>query len=135
MRDASPEAVLRARYPLPEWAADSEFKRELTLAIAQTLATATEHWPDLPGATGQMDYARHVTRTVQARLKPLLAWLDEYPTDGYSFPGDTLVAYISQLALTRPGEPDDTDRYRELLRAYGHYLARIADETHAGPMR
>lgn len=128
MSDASPEAVLRARYPLPEWAADSEFKRALALAIAETLAEATERWPDLQGPADQMDYARYVTAIVQARLKPLLAWLEDYPTDGYSYPGDTLVAYISQLALTRPDEPEDTDRYREILRVYGRHLARIAAE-------
>jgi hypothetical protein len=74
-----------------------------------------------------MEYAEHVTKAVHAALEPLLAWLEDYTTDGFSYPGDPLVSYISQLALTRPDETPDTDQYRELLRDYARYLARQAE--------
>jgi hypothetical protein len=74
-----------------------------------------------------------VTWAVREALEPRLDWLADYLTDGVSYPGDVLVSYISQLALTRPGEAPDTDHYRELLRAYGRHLAQQARRFDAPP--
>ncbi|WP_030159965.1 hypothetical protein [Glycomyces sp. NRRL B-16210] len=120
------QAILRERYPLPQWVVDSPFKQELTLTVAEAIGAATGRWPEFEGPGAQLDYAGHVTRAVLDAIGPLLAWLDESPTDGYSYPGDPLVSYISQLALTRPREAADTGRYRELLRLYGRYLTQQA---------
>jgi hypothetical protein len=111
---------LEARYPLPDWVIDSKFKQELTLAVAEAILAETERRPDGPSA--RRGYAEHVAHTVRKTLEPLLAWLADSTTDGVSYPGDVLVSYISQLALTRPGEDPDPDHYRELLRTYGRYL-------------
>jgi hypothetical protein len=127
MTERSLKAVLEAQYPLPDWTVDSKFKQDLTRAVAEAIGAATEQWPDLQGPGAQLDYAEHVTKTVLEAMKPLLHWLKDYTTDGFSYPGDPLVAYISQLALTRPDEAPQTDRYRQLLRYYGRYLARQAE--------
>lgn len=118
--------ALQARYPLPDWTVDSKFKQELTRAIAETIDAQTEHWPDATKPTAQQDYAEHVAQTVRAVLVPRLTWLADSVTDGVSYPGDVLVSYITQLALTRPGEAPDTGHYRELLRSYSRYLAQQA---------
>ncbi|MEU6860919.1 hypothetical protein AB0B28_18840 [Glycomyces sp. NPDC046736] len=115
-------AILQERYPLPEWVVDSPFKQELTLAVADAIGAATERWPLFEGEGAPLDYASYVTRAVLGAIAPLLEWLNESPTDGYSYPGDPLVSYISQLALTRPGETPDAGRYRELLGLYSEYL-------------
>jgi hypothetical protein len=120
------KGALQARYPLPHWVVDSKAKHGLTLAVADAIATEIEHWPRFHGPTAQWDYAEHVTRAVREALKPWLDWLADNLTDGVSYPGDVLVSYIGQLALTRPGEAPDTDHYRELLRAYGRYLEQQA---------
>lgn len=124
---------LQARYPLPDWVVDSKFKQGLTLAVANTICEEIENWPSFKGPTAQLDYAGHVTQAVRDTLKPWLTWLDDYDTDGFSYPGDPLVSYISQLALTRPGEPPDTDHYRELLRSYGRHLVQLAQRFDAPP--
>jgi hypothetical protein len=111
-------AALQARYPLPDWHVDSKFKQDLTLAIAEAIGSETERWP--PGTTAE--HAKRVTQAVRDALEPRLTWLDEGATDGFSYPGDDLVAYIAQLTLTRPGEIFTPDHYRELLRAYRRYL-------------
>jgi hypothetical protein len=111
-------AALDARYPLPDWTVDSKFKRDLTLAIAAAIGAETDHWPPATPA----EHAQRVTHAARAVLEPRLTWLDEGTTDGFSYPGDDLVAYIAQLALTRPGETLTTDHYRDLLRAYRHHL-------------
>jgi hypothetical protein len=110
--------ALHARYPLPDWRIDSKFKRDLTLAIAAAIAAETDHWPPATPA----EHARRVTEAARAAVEPRVAWLDEGATDGFSYPGDHLVAYIAQLALTRPGEILTPDHYRDLLRAYRHHL-------------
>ncbi|MDA1384028.1 MULTISPECIES: hypothetical protein [Glycomyces] len=110
--------ALHARYPLPDWRIDSKFKRDLTLAIAAAIAAETDRWPPATPA----EHARRVTEAARAAVEPRLTWLDEGATDGFSYPGDDLVAYIAQLALTRPGEVLTPDHYRDLLRAYRHHL-------------
>jgi hypothetical protein len=115
-------APLHARYPLPEWTVDSVFKRDLTLAIAAAIAAETDHWPPATPA----EHARRVTQAARAAVEPRLDWLAEGATDGFSYPGDDLVAYIAQLALTRPGELLTPDHYRDLLRAYRHHLESTA---------
>jgi hypothetical protein len=127
LAEASLRAALEARYPLPEWAIDSEFKYELTLAVALTVQAETEYWPDLEGLHAMKDHAERVTAAVRAALYPLLSWMEESPTDGFSYPGDPLVSYIAQLALTRPGEAPDTERYRGLLEYYSRYLMHLAE--------
>lgn len=119
-------ASLDARYPLPDWMVDTGFKRDLTLAVAAAVDTATERWPDLQGPQAQSEHAARVTAAARAALAPLLTWLDESPGDGVSYPGDPLVSYIGQLALTRPGESPDPGHYRELLRAYSRHLRALA---------
>lgn len=127
MTDASHlKATLQDRYPLPDWVVDSEFKRELTLTVASAIAGEVKRWPRLHGPKAQLDHAARVTQAVCDALEPRLAWLRDYITDGFSYPGDVLVSYISQLALTRPGEAPDADRYRELLRTYERYLIHQA---------
>lgn len=127
------KGALQARYPLPHWAVDSKAKHGLTLAVADAIATAVEHWPRFRGPTAQRDYAEHVTRAVREALEPRLDWLADNLTDGVSYPGDVLVSYIAQLALTRPDEAPDTDHYRELLRAYGRHLVQQARRFDATP--
>jgi hypothetical protein len=122
-------AALQARYPLPDWTVDSKFKRDLTLAIAEAIGRATERWP--PGTTAE--HAKRVTQAVRDAIEPHLTWLDEGVTDGYSYPGDDLVAYITQLTLTRPAEVLTPDRYHILLRAYRHYLEAEARRFDAHP--
>lgn len=119
-----PAVVLQARYPLPDWVADSKFKQELTLAVAAAIGEAIERWPHLEGHSALREHAGHVTQAARDALGPHLAWLEDSDTDGFSYPGDVLVSYISQLALTRPGEASDPDRYRELLQAYHRYLVQ-----------
>ncbi|GAB3652842.1 hypothetical protein [Glycomyces tarimensis] len=120
------EGTLQARYPLPDWVVDSKFKQGLTLAVADTIEQEVDRWPAFQGPTAQQDHAEHVTKAVRRTLKPWLTWMSDSITDGFSYPGDVLVSYISQLALTRPGEAPDTDRYRELLRSYSRYLVHQA---------
>lgn len=120
------KGTLQARYPLPDWIVDSKFKQGLTLAIAEAIGDTVEHWPDFQGPTAQGDHAEHLTRVVRDAIKPWLTWLDDNVTDGVSYPGDVLLAYIFQLALTRPDEDPDPDRYRELLRSYARYLTQQA---------
>ncbi|MDA1361004.1 hypothetical protein O1R50_15340 [Glycomyces luteolus] len=127
LAEASLRAALDARYPLPEWTIDSDFKYELTLAVALTIEAETEFWPELIGPNALLDHAERVTKAVQAALHPLLSWLEESPTDGVSYPGDPLVSYIAQLALTRPGERPDPDLYRELLQYDSRYLIHLAE--------
>jgi hypothetical protein len=117
------EWTLQARYPLPDWVVDSKFKQGLTLTVAHAIGEEVER---RKGPTAQRDFADRVTRAVREALKPSLTWMADSPSDGVGHPGDVLVSYISQLALTRPGEDPDPDRYRELLRAYGRYLVRQA---------
>ena len=124
--DRASQADLHDRYPLPEWVIDSKFKQRLTLAIADTIAAEVERRPGLEAPASQQDYAEHVTRAAHDALKPLLTWLEDHTTDGFSYPGDPLVSYIAQLALTRPDETPDIDRYRDLLRSYSRYLAQQA---------
>jgi hypothetical protein len=127
------KGALHARYPLPHWVVDSKAKHGLTLAIADAIAAAIEHLPRFQGPTAHWDYAEHVTRAVREVLEPWLDWLADNLTDGVSYPGDVLVSYISQLALTRPGETLDPDHYRELLRAYSRYLVQQARRFDAAP--
>lgn len=126
-----PEA-LQARYPLPDWVVDSKFKQGLTLTIAETIEKELEHPPACTGPAAQRDYAEHVTRVVLDALEPWLTWLDESSTERVSYPGDVLVAYIAQLAVTRHREVPDLDRYRELLRTYVRHLAQEA-RRYGGP--
>jgi hypothetical protein len=119
-------ASLDARYPLPDWTVDTGFKRDLTLAVAAAVGNAVEEWPDLEGPQAQSVHAERVTAAARAAIAPLLTWLEESPGDGVGYPGDPLVSYIGQLALTRPGEAPDPRHYRELLRAYSRHLARLA---------
>jgi hypothetical protein len=116
-------AALQDRYPLPEWVVDSKFKQELTQAVADSLATETDRWPDREGPSALREYAEQVTMAARGALEPFLAWLRDCDTDGFSYPGDVLVSYIAQLALTRPGETLEPDHYRDLLRAYHRHLA------------
>ncbi len=119
-------ATLQARYPLPEWVVDTKFKHGLTLAVAATIEREVGRWPSLKGPTAQQDFAEDVTQAVLDAIKPWLNWLKDSVTDGVSYPGDVIVSYISQLALTRPGEAPDAGHYRELLRMYGQYLVQQA---------
>ncbi|MDN3241475.1 hypothetical protein [Glycomyces tritici] len=123
MAPAPATAALQDRYPLPEWVVDSKFKRELTQAVADAIAAETDRWPSHEGPSALREHAEHVTMAARTALEPLLAWLQDCDTDGYSYPGDILVSYIAQLALTRPGETLEPGRYRELLRAYRQHLA------------
>jgi hypothetical protein len=129
------KAKLQERYPLPDWGIDAPWKYGLTLTAAKAIGKEVEHWPGFTGPTALQDYAGLVTRAVLDALEPGLTWLTWLTgiTDGISYPGDELVSYISQLALTRPGEVPDTGHYRVLLRNYSWYLfattrhARAAD--------
>jgi hypothetical protein len=124
MASAAPAtAALQDRYPLPDWVVDSKFKQELTQAVADAIALETDRWPHRPGPTALRAHAEHVTMAARAALEPLLAWLHDCDTDGFSYPGDVLVSYIAQLALTRPGETLTPDHYRDLLRTYHRHLA------------
>ncbi|WP_205328650.1 hypothetical protein [Glycomyces sp. YM15] len=127
LAEASLRTALNARYPLPDWTVDSEFKYELTLAVALTIAAETEYWPELQGPQVMLQHAERVTAAVRAALHPLLSWMEESPTDGFSYPGDPLVSYIAQLALTLPGEAPDADLYRELLEYDSRYLIHLAE--------
>lgn len=106
------------RYPLPDWEIDTNFKQDLTVAVADAIGEALQSWPDLT----VKDHAERVTAVVRTALNPHLDWLHDSVTDGFSYPGDVLVSYVSQLTLTRPGEELDPEQYRELLDDYRAYL-------------
>lgn len=120
---------MQHRYPLPDWAVDSPCKYGLTLTVANAIGDEVEHWPSFTGHTALGDHARRITRAVLDTLDPGLAWLTWLTgiTDGVSYPGDELVSYISQLALTRPDETPDPDNYRKLLRYFSWYLSQQAE--------
>ncbi|MFC3495732.1 hypothetical protein [Glycomyces rhizosphaerae] len=115
---------MQDRYPLPDWVVDSPCKHGLTLTVADAIGNEVEHWPSFTGTTALGDHARRITRAVLDTLNPGLAWLTWLTgvTDGISYPGDELVSYISQLALTRPDETPDPEHYRELLHYFSWYL-------------
>ncbi|MFG3340807.1 hypothetical protein [Glycomyces sp. NPDC048151] len=111
------------RYPLPDWKVDTNFKRDLTMTVADAIGDALMSWPaDLTVKA----HAERVTAAVRTALNPHLDWLHDSVTDGFSYPGDVLVSYVSQLTLTRPGEVLDVEHYRELLRSYRAHLVMQA---------
>ncbi|WP_199036724.1 hypothetical protein [Glycomyces salinus] len=116
------EETLQARWPLPDWVADSKLKQTAAIGVANAIGGVLENWPRFDGDQVQREYAEHTAAAVRDSLAP-------YRSDELADPSGVLVDYVYQLALIEPGDVQDVDNYRELLRRYARYLLRLAQDS------